>query len=81
MDENKEYRELVLENGKRILEAIDNHNRIEQIEKYLFKHRLRYKILDFFLILNAIDTMMKSIFSIGIVGLCVCIYRYIISLF
>lgn len=80
MDE-KEYRELVIENGKRMLETIDNHNRIEQIEKYLFKYKLRYKILDFFLILNAIDIMMKSIFGIGIVGFFICIYRYIISLF
>lgn len=80
MDE-KEYRELVTENGKRILEAIDNHNRIEMIEKYLFKYKLRYKILDFFLILNAIDIMMKSIFGIGVVGCILYIYGYIISLF
>ena len=44
MDE-KEFRTLVLENGKRMLENIDNNNRIEQIEKYLFRQKLRYKIL------------------------------------
>lgn len=80
MDE-KEFRELVIESCKNTLEAIDNHNRIEQIEKYLFKYKLRYKILDFFLILNAIDIIMKSIFGIGIVGIFICIYGYIINLF
>ena len=80
MDE-KEFRELVIESCKNTLEAIDNHNRIEQIEKYLFKYKLRYKILDFFLILNAIDIIMKSIFDIGIVGSFICIYGYIMNLF
>ncbi len=80
MDE-KEFRTLVLENGKRMLENIDNNNRIEQIEKYLFRQKLRYKILDFFLIINTIDIVMKSILGIGIVGFCIYIYRYIIGLF
>lgn len=77
MDE-KEYRELVIENGKRMLETIDNHNRIEQIEKYLYKRKLRYKILDIFLILNAIDIIMKLIFGIGVAGCCMYIYRWIL---
>ena len=80
MNEN-EFRELVIENGKRILEAIDNHNRIERIEKYLYKHKLRYIILDFFLIVNAIDIMLKLIFRIGIVECILYVYGYIISLF
>lgn len=77
----KEYRELVIENGKRMLETMDNHNRIEQIEKYLYKRKLRYKILDFFLILNAVDITMKSILGIGVVGCILNIYGYIKSLF
>ena len=77
----KEYRELVIENGKRMLETIDNHNRIKQIEKYLYKRKLRYIILDFFLILNAIDIMMRLIFGIGVVGCIINIYGYIIGLF
>lgn len=80
MDE-KEFRTLVIENGKRIIESIDNHNRISEIENYLFKHTLRYKILDIFLIINAIDIILKSIIGIGIVGCGICIYRYIVSLF
>lgn len=54
MDE-KEFRELVIENGKRILETIDNQKRISEIENYLFKHTLRYRLLDIFLIINAIE--------------------------
>ena len=90
MDE-KEFRKLVLENGKRISEAIDNQKRISEaidnqkriseIENYLFKHTLRYRILDIFLIINAIDIILKSIIGIGIVGCGICIYRYIVSLF
>lgn len=80
MDE-KEYRELVLENTRRLLENIDNQNRISNIENYLYKHTLRYIILDIFLIINAIDIILKSIIGIGIVGCGICIYRYIVSLF
>ncbi len=80
MDE-KEFRELVIENGKRLLEAIDNQKQIDELEKYLFKHKLRYIVLDYFLIINAIDIMLKSILGIGIVGCVTYIYRYIIGLF
>ena len=80
MDE-KEFRELVIENGKRILETIDNQKRISEIENYLFKHTLRYRLLDIFLIINAIDIILKSIIGVGIVGCGICIYRYIIGLF
>lgn len=80
MDE-KEFRELVLENSKRLLENINNQKRISDIENYLFKHTLRYRILDIFLIINAIDIILKSIIGIGIAGCGICIYRYIISLF
>ncbi len=80
MDEN-EFRELVIENGKRLLENMNNQKRILEIENYLFKHKLRYRILDFFLIINAIDIMLKSIIGIGIVGCGICIYRYIVGLF
>lgn len=80
MDE-KEFKELVLENGKRILETIDNQKRISDIENYLYKNTLRYRILDIFLILNAVDIILKSIIGIGIVGCGICIYRYIVSLF
>ena len=79
--ESKEYRELVNENGKRLLENINNQKRISDIESYLFKHTLRYRILDVFLIINTIDIILKSIIGIGIVGGGICIYRYIISLF
>lgn len=79
--ESKEYRELVNENGKRLLENINNQKRISDIESYLFKHTLRYRILDVFLIINTIDIILKSIIGIGIVGCGICIYRYIISLF
>ena len=67
MDE-KEFKELVLENGKRILETIDNQKRISDIENYLYKNTLRYRILDIFLIINAVDIILKSIIGIGIVG-------------
>lgn len=80
MDEN-EFRELVIENGKRLLENMNNQKRISRIENYLYKHTLRYRILDFFLIINAIDIMLKSIIGIGIVGCGICIYRYIVGLF
>lgn len=80
MDE-KEFRELVIENGKRIVETIDNQKRISEIENYLFKHTLRYRLLDIFLIINAIDIILKSIIGVGIVGCGICIYRYIIGLF
>lgn len=80
MDE-KEFRELVIENGKRLLENINNQKRISEIENYLFKHTLRYRILDIFLIVNAIDIILKSIIGVGIVGCGICIYRYIIGLF
>lgn len=80
MDE-KEFRELVLENTRRLLENIDNQKRISKIENYLYKHTLQYRILDIFLIINAIDIILKSIIGIGIVGCGICIYRYIISLF
>lgn len=80
MDE-KALRELAIENGKRMLETMDNQKRISEIENYLFKHTLRYKILDLFLIINAIDIMLKSIIGVGIVGCGICIYRYIIDLF
>lgn len=80
MDE-KEFRELVIENSKRILETIDNQKRVSEIENYLFKHTLRYRLLDIFLIINAIDIILKSIIGIGIVGCGICIYRYIIGLF
>lgn len=79
--EEKEFRELVIENGKRLSENINNQNRISAIENYLFKHTLRYRILDIFLIINAIDLVLKSIIGIGIVGCGTCIYRYIIGLF
>lgn len=80
MDE-KEFRELVIENGKRLLENINNQKRISEIENYLFKHTLRYRIFDIFLIINAIDIILKSIVGVGIVGCGICIYRYIIGLF
>ena len=78
--ESKEYRELVIENGKRLLENIDNQNRISKIENYLFKHTLRYRILDVLLIINAIDIILKSIVGIGIVGCGIFVYRYIVGL-
>lgn len=77
MDE-KEFMELVIENGKRILEAIDNQKRISDIENYLYKHALRYRILDIFLIINAIDIILKSIIGIGIVGCGICIYKCVV---
>lgn len=80
MDE-KEFRSLVIENTRRLLENIDNNNRIEQMETYLFRQKWRYKILDFFLIINTIDIILKSIIGIGIVRCGICIYRYIIGLF
>ena len=80
MDE-KEFRALVIENTRRLLENIDNNNRIEQMETYLFRQKWRYRILDIFLIINAIDIILKSIIGIGIVGCGICIYRYIVSLF
>lgn len=78
---DKQLKELLLENGKVLLGVIDNQQRIGKIEKYLFKYKLRYKILDLFLILNTIDIMMKLVFGIGVVGCVLNIYGYIISLF
>lgn len=79
--DDKEFKELVIENTRRLLENIDNNNRIEQMETYLFRQKWRYRILDIFLIINAIDIILKSIIGIGIVGCGICIYRYIVSLF
>lgn len=78
---DKQFKELLLENGKVLLGVIDNQQRISKLEKHLFKYKLRYKILDLFLVLNAIDIIMKLIFGIGIYGCIIYIYVYIISLF
>lgn len=78
---DKQFKELLLENGKVLLGVIDNQQRISKLEKHLFKYKLRYKILDLFLVLNAIDIIMKLIFGIGVYGCIIYIYVYIISLF
>lgn len=46
---DKQFKELLLENGKVLLGVIDNQQRISKLEKHLFKYKLRYKILDLFL--------------------------------
>ncbi len=51
MDE-KEFKELVLENGKRILETIDNQTRISDIENYLYKNILLFMQIRYIHILN-----------------------------
>lgn len=76
-----EYKEILIENGKLLLTIVNTQERISNLENQWIKCKCRYKILDFFLIFNAIDIMMKSIFGIGIAGCIVCIYRYIVSLF
>lgn len=78
---DKQFKELLLENGKVLLGVIDNQQRISKLEKHLFKYKLRYRILDLFLVLNAIDIIMKLIFGIGVYGCIIYIYVYIISLF
>lgn len=80
-DSGKEFRELLIEHSKLLLETINNRERIHNLENQLLKHKFRYKLLDFILILNAVDIMVKSIFGIGIIGCIIYIYRYIISLF
>lgn len=80
-DLTKEFKELLIEHGKLLLETINNREQIHNLENQWLKHKLRYNLLDFFLILNAIDFVMKSILGIGIAGCCFYVYRYIINLF
>ncbi len=77
----KQFKEVLITDGKILLDVIDNQQRISKLEKYLCKYKLRYRILDFFLLLNAIDIILKSIFGIGIYGGIIYIYLYIVSLF
>lgn len=80
-DLEQKTREELLEKCNLLLKTLDNKKRIENLENQWFKHKLRYEIVDFFLIFNAIDVIMKSIFGIGVIGCIVCFYRYIIGLF
>ena len=71
MEENKldnverDLHDLVMENGKLLLAVIDNKNRIDKLEKDLFYKRITYKVIDFFLIFNGLDILIKLIFGIG----------------
>lgn len=76
----KQFKEVLITDGKVLLGVIDNQQRISKLEKYLRKYKLRYRILDFFLLLNAIDIILKSIFGVGVYGGIIYIYLYIVSL-
>lgn len=87
MEDNKpdyierDLHDLVMENGKLLLAVIDNKNRIDKLEKDLFYKKAAYKVVDFFIILNTLDLLIRAIFGVGIYGIGIIIYTYIVSLF
>lgn len=79
-EKNIEHDELI-ENCKLLITTINNMERINRLEQKLTKHKFRYELLDFFLIYSGIDFIIRSIFGTGIIGIIICIYRYIIGIF